>query len=93
MNDTDLGVRSAYRKKQLLAELTTAIKLFNGAMHGGEDSDGIVDVEFPSMLKAASFVEATHLEDDAVVRGPEVKREFNCPVTIQFSLIAYAMCR
>lgn len=89
---SDITARKVYREQELLNELRTALRLFNGTDHGGIDPSGIVDVEFPNMLKAASFVEAAHLQDDATPRDPH-QRSFGEPIVIQFSLLAYAMCR
>ena len=78
------------REAELIDQLKTAARLFDGAIHG-VGTDRVVGVEFPTMLKAASFVEATHLEQDAMI--DIVKDRFDVPVVVMFSLIAYAMCR
>lgn len=93
---SDINFRRIFRQEQLLDEMRKLIRLYEGIDHGGVDSNGIVDVEFPSMIKAAAFIEVAHLQDDALPRDPQPKdalRTFGEPITIQFSLLAYAMCR
>lgn len=89
---SDITARKVYREQELLNDLRTALRLFDGTDHGGPDTNGIMDVEFPNILKAASFVNAAHLEDDATPRDPH-HRSFGEPITIQFTLLAYAMQR
>lgn len=93
---SDINFRRIFRQEQLLDEMRKLARLYEGIDHGGVDSNGIVDVEFPTMIKAAQFIEAAHLQDDALPRDPKPKdalRTFGEPITIQFALLAYAMCR
>jgi hypothetical protein len=93
---TDITTRAAERKQELLTDLRSLAALYDGADHGGTDANGIVDIEFPNMFKAAAFIEAAHLEDDALPRDPMptgAMRTFNQPIVLQVPLLTYAMCR
>ena len=78
------------REAELIDQLKTAARLFGGAIHG-VGTDRVVSVEFPTMFRAASFVKAVKLEQDATI--DIMKDRFDVPVVVMFSLLAYAMCR
>ena len=93
---TDINERAKAAEEQLLTALSTAAQIYNGVRHGGTDQNGIVDIEFPTLLQAAEFIDTTNLGSYALMRDPMptgAMRTFNEPITIQVPLLAYAMCR
>jgi hypothetical protein len=83
------------RRSELIEQLTAAARLFNGTitrtLNGVTTGNEVAHVKFPDVLKAASFVTATGLEKDANFEIAEDR--FDVPVTVEFQLLAYAMCR
>lgn len=83
--------RSAPTELTLAQKVIAAVNHWGspyGAMIHGENGTDM-DVEFPTMLQAASFVKAYDLEDVAKVATLD-PRHFNQPVLITFTLAAYA---
>lgn len=62
--------------------------MFGGKIHGA-DSDGVLDIEFPTMIQAASFVRAVEWEKHSQIRSDGngvTVNTFNKPVVIQVQL-------
>lgn len=61
---------------------------YSGMVHG-VDSDGVMDIEFPSIHHAASFVRTVEWEDHSYIRSDEngvSVVEFNKSVVVQIRL-------
>lgn len=54
----------------------------NGGKYHGKDGLGVMDIEFPDMIGAASWVQTYDYENRVFLREDRIGRSFADPVTI-----------